>query len=825
MHEDIFNAYRDGRLMLLLGAGASDGSLSYDGKKLPLGRELAIELAMMMNWDYNGEALSKVYSAINNINSAKLHGYFRDRFSNARPSADLLELVKFPWPRIFTLNIDDCIENALRKSGVQNFGVFLRNSPLEEVDPIFSKVQVVKLNGSADRPEDGFIFSPQEYGDGANRLPIWYRELGQSYSNYSFVFIGTKLDEPLFQHALAEMRSTINRSPLRGFVITPEASIIDKHHLSGLNLEHIAGTISDFVSWLNSKMPTRPTGWEIAISRRPELRSLDKSLSRSQKYTLNSITLVSGDTLPRSDARKSMGAIREFYRGFKPKWEDVQDGIPAKLAFIDKFIELVLSNAQSGKCIALVGPAGSGKSTALMMTALDISRKQAAPVYYLKEPSINLKDIIRSLEQLNDSMYYLFIDKVEGMHLEISDFLRDEGRTCKVCFVITERLNIWKRRVESVIAPYVAKFNVIEKITRADATLILDKLEKFGPWTRLRSMPPISRIEEIYNKADRQLLIGLMEATTGVGFTQIIRKDFNDIGDVAHKAFLVIVGLASIHRSTMSPRIAGCALANLGIAKDINIMSRETEGIVVSSTKKLSARHPLYVRELFEKIVSTTLIRDCLKAVLEAFSDYDAPVIKNIGKADGAVFKSIINHRFIKKMMRNEEDNILSIYKAFETKFHVDGLYWLQYGLSLRDFDRHEQALDIFRTTRDAYKSPQIDHAYAQQLLIMASRSTSWDDAKKLLDEAMIILNDLEQKAEDSDEYPIVTLAEGHISVMKTFFGTEGVRDLAQSYANKLLIVQRRNSNDRLREAIAKVVKFATNGIWENAYGFDEDSF
>ena len=232
MLPDIKNAYQNGRLMLLLGAGASYGSRDSDRLEIPMGDDLARELAALMGWPYNGEALGSVYSAINAIDSARLHTFLRKRLTNTKPSQELQAIASFPWSRIFTLNIDDCTETALRKAGTQRVQVFARNSPLEEVDPVFGSVQLIKLNGSADRPEDGFIFSPQEYGDGSNRLPVWYRELGQNHSNYTFVFIGSKLNEPLFQHAMAEMRSIVKRAPLRGYVITPSASEIDKHHLS-----------------------------------------------------------------------------------------------------------------------------------------------------------------------------------------------------------------------------------------------------------------------------------------------------------------------------------------------------------------------------------------------------------------------------------------------------------------------------------------------------------------------------------------------------------------------------------------------------------------
>ncbi|MEZ5930579.1 MAG: SIR2 family protein [Alphaproteobacteria bacterium] len=785
---------------------------------MPMGSELAQELASLKGWTYDGEALSTVYSAIKATDASILHAHLKGRMTNTRPSPELHALASFSWSRIFTLNIDDCTETALRKSGKQKVEIFARNSPLEEIDPIFETVQLIKLNGSADRIEDGFIFSPQEYGEGSNRLPIWYRELGQNHSNYTFVFIGSKLNEPLFQHAMAEKRLIDKRQPLRGYVITPSASDIDKQHLSNLNLIHVPGTLGDFVAWLSLEMPRRPTSWELATARRPEFRNIPKELTQRQMRALHSVTVVSASTLPQSKPEIGAGAIRDFYKGFKPRWLDILDGVPAELSFIADFSKMIDEKNECKKCIVLVGPAGSGKSTALMAAALHLSRTSNAPVYFLREAVNDIKEIAFTLEQVNSSRFYLFIDKIEPMRFEIEELLAS-SHTKHICIVASERLNIWNRRVRSTIEPFIRETFTIEKIGRPDVKLILEKLERFGPWTRLQQMTPAQRIAEVYNKADRQLLIGLMEATTGLGFTQIIDKDFKSVGDDRHKNFLIIVGLASIHRSTLSSNIVGTALSNLGIEEDLNVLAQETEGIVVKNGKKCSARHPLYVRELFEKIVPTTMIRDCLIAVLEAFSDYEAPVIKHIGKADGVVFKSIFNHRFIREMMRGDEEKVRSVYEAFETRFHVDGLYWLQYGLALRAFGKQVESMEKLKTAREAFASPQIEHAYAQQLMIIASSSATWNDAEPLLKEAVDMLNELKRVAGSADTYPIVTLAEGHISVMKNFFGVEGSQQIAQQYANRLLAEHKNRPDSRLEEAARKVTTFATTGSWTESYG------
>lgn len=817
MLPEIKNAYKSGRLMLLLGAGASAKSTDAENKELPLGDGLAQELAALMEWPYSNEALGSVYSAINVIDSGRLHGFLRRRLSNTRPSQDLITLASYTWSRIYTLNVDDAMEVGIRRAGNQRLQLFSRNAPLEDLDPIYNYIQLVKLNGSADRPEDGFIFSPQEYGEGSNKIPIWYRELGQNYSGYTFLFIGSKLNEPLFQHAMAEMRSVVKREPIRGYVLTPSATEIEKHHLSSLNLQHVPATLSDFVGWLVREMPQRPSGWDLATARRPELRNIHQALTETQKRALNSVTLVDADTLPRAPAGSVGGAIRDFYRGYKPRWSDILDEVPAELGFVEKFSAIVEGGHKRKTCISLVGPAGSGKSTALMIAALRASRRGDRPVYFLRESVGDIKDIMLALEQINSGDFFLFIDKIESMHDDVQGFL--SGPLARnICVVFAERLNIWNRRVKSVLGECISSDLAVEKIARADVARILYKLEKYGPWTRLQQMPVEERVAEIYKNADRQLLIGLMEATTGLGFARIISNDFANVGGEHHKKFLVIAGLASIHRSTISSNIVGSALLNLGISEDVNVMSRETAGVVVSRDRKYSARHPAYVRELFERIVSPEMIRDCLVAVLEAFADYETPVIKNVSKADGIVFKSIINHRFIKEMMRNDEAKVVSIYENFETKFHVDGLYWLQYGLALRGFGRHPEALERFKTARQAYHSPHIEHAYAQQLLIMSNGASRWEDAEPLLNEAIDALRALDRRAEAADTYPIVTLAEGHISVMIKFFGVEGAKKLIQQYANELLAAHKRHPSQRLEYAVQNVLNLATTGSWKESY-------
>jgi hypothetical protein len=220
-----------------------------------------------------------------------------------------------------------------------------------------------------------------------------------------------------------------------------------------------------------------------------------------------------------------------------------------------------------------------------MKAALHLSRESNRPVYFLREPVSDIRDVILSLEEINSDTFYIFIDKIEAMHKELGEFIRSHDAK-NACVVFSERINIWGRRVKETLNPYTSCVFPVTKIVKNDASAILDKIEQFGPWTRLQGMSEAERTKEICDRADRQLLIGLMEATTGVGFTEIIRNDFATVGDDRHKKFLVLVGLASIHRSAISANIVGRALINLGIAEDVNVLASEVQGIVVSEGEK-----------------------------------------------------------------------------------------------------------------------------------------------------------------------------------------------------------------------------------------------
>ncbi len=246
MNGQIKSAYENGQLVLFIGDGCSVTSNDQFGNNLLSAKKLSQRIAEKAGWEYADEPLSTVYSAAKNEMGEALYDLFIELFKHCRPSEEYIQLSRYVWPRIYTINIDDALDNALSKHSTQKINIRHRFDKVSDQDQILTNQDYIKLNGSIDRVEQGFIFSPDEYGDAASKPPLWYRELAEDFFRYTFIFIGTKLNEPLFYHQIARYRSETKSIERRSYVITPTATPIEKGNLNTLNLEHISGSLSDF---------------------------------------------------------------------------------------------------------------------------------------------------------------------------------------------------------------------------------------------------------------------------------------------------------------------------------------------------------------------------------------------------------------------------------------------------------------------------------------------------------------------------------------------------------------------------------------------------
>ncbi|MFP1981558.1 P-loop NTPase [Lonsdalea quercina] len=818
MNNDIKKAIDEGRLMLLLGAGSSFGSLTSNGEPLPLGEQLAKILAHEAGLKYGGEPLPRVYGACKRKLGERIDEIFDKQFRNCRPSKEYNRLAHYTFARIYTLNIDDALERALERFSNQCIYIRSRFDKVVPRDQIFKKLDYIKLNGDVRNSRDGYIFSPQEYGASSANAPLWYEELGSDFFNYTFLFIGTKLEEPLFYHHIERYKGRTNSIEQRSFVITPSASEIDIENLLESNIEHISGTLSDFIEWLDENFQKPPTPTSTLLKSRPELNVKDVDDPSKYISIFKEVIPVSRSQLSLLKEADSGFPLRNFYRGYKPTWKDILDNVPAFLSHTNKAFQMIrdtLSNSDETNMFCIFGSAGSGKSTMMKQIALKLSEINF-PVYYLDNINADVSSLVKELNKKTSGNYFIFIEKIADIAPSIGEIIK-ENKSSKCKFVVSESLNIWSYRAKEHFDEIKTKHLDISLINRSDAEKILNKVKIYGNWTRLEKFSPTQRITELTTKSRQQLLIGLMESTSGDGFNKIIERDYNKIPTESHKALLVLCGLATLQRMNAHESTLTRALQHLNLNGDVFKLCSEMTGILFYKNGTITTRHYSYINKILNSYIDANHLKLILSAYIYSFSAYEYPIMVNISKSEGYIYKSLVNFKTLKKLLNNNEDMILGIYKSFEKTLENEGLYLLQYGLALRGYNHQDQALEKISTAKIAYNdSPQIDHALAQQLIILATRTDSKSIAMSYFRDAQEILIRLENAdIHINDGYPIVTLSEGHITIIQKFEGEDAAREIAKEYFHQLerkIAKLTHKANHRIVETKNNLFKYYVTG-------------
>jgi len=820
MKSSILRDIKNGNLILFLGAGASYGCKTSAGLEIPGSESLAKIFAEAAGFEYGDEPLDVVYEACRSNLGVRLNSLLEENFRHVRRSSQYDILAQYVWRRIYSLNIDDGLDSALLRHSPQKIDKRNSRDPVIDRAPFFDTLQYIKLNGCADRLQDGIIFSPSEYAQAsASHLP-WYSQCASDFIRAPILFIGTTLNEPLLKFHIERYQSLNDETPGVSYLISRSATPIQIASLKRYNIEFIPGTMEDFTRWLEAELPQRPSISDIAIESIPQLKAFKSAIDKPKFADLfEHVTAVKRDLIAGESAVGS-DTIRDFYKGFKPTWQDIAQAIPAELDVQKVIVEKVERTPSDSdlKLIPILGPSGSGKTTVLMQTCWHFSTREDWAVFFIDAVPASLLETLLAIEASSASARVLVaIDNLEFVTENIQHAL-DSGKVKKTILIGSERESAWNRRAKAQLKGKYQEPIYIREFTRADASRILRKVEAYGSWTRLGKMSESDRLKELVGRSKKQLLIALLEATLGRGFGKIIEEEYSRIADADERVFLVAVSITTDRRCVVPISLIDRALDKMSILRGAGLFVESLAGVIYQTGETLSARHPVYAKYLLDKVVDPTIAAKAVNGLLQAFSDYKSPVIQNIPRSESVLYKALINHKFLYELLQGNKTRVLQTYRGLEKKFERDGLFWLQYGLALRDFEEHSDALEKLRIASAAYPMPHTKHALAQQLMHGALLESSSALAMGMAEEAKGILEGLDYMIDSDDTYPIVTLSVGYTNVLRRHSNEEHAQRMAKDFALALQI--RTNENPgryHLREAYERIFKYASTGSWQSS--------
>lgn len=256
---------------LLLGAGFSYGAKNMGGNNLLLGRSLARDLFTHFYVDFppsgktpeyiNGVAqlqdnLLSLCSIMRSEGRADIRDeYLTHLFTGCTSSGNQFhhKLRAYPWNTIFSLNIDDLVENIFHDAKTPL--CIWNKSSYGEREP--GAQTLIKLHGDVRCPQDGFVFDKEEYRSFTSDSNCLLKEFAHIFTSSDMVILGTEFQEDDISYVLElYKRAGYSNSGYHYFFVSPKINdvILINTIESTPNFHWIEMCTEDFLVFLSKEV-------------------------------------------------------------------------------------------------------------------------------------------------------------------------------------------------------------------------------------------------------------------------------------------------------------------------------------------------------------------------------------------------------------------------------------------------------------------------------------------------------------------------------------------------------------------------------------------
>ncbi len=721
------------RVILFIGAGFSMDAKSKDGDGVPGVREITQKLwgIAFPSDPYDESPLSDVYEAA--IAQAQNRSVEMLRATLTVAPESLPDHYRtwfsLPWYRVYTLNIDDLAEATNH--------AFALPRPIESVSaltssikPTSQRLQVVHLNGSLqDLPN--VTFGSRQYAERLAHVDVWYANLARELVSHPVIFVGTSLNEsPLWQYI--EMRGPrTTGSELRpgSFLVTKDLGQARRVALKRYNIELLSGTAESFATDTLSQL---------------------QEASKRGFVTLSKSELSSEDVLLHHDARShdSIDDEREFLMGREPRWSDFSATGFAAGRDIDNELATLIENAAL-KLVAVTGTAGSGKSATAMRLVLFLRGQGKSVVVLNEDADLRAHRIRHAIEHAKADV--LYIEDLERLGRQDVIRVLDDLFASGLQVIATVRSAAFERMglTNYLNSKCDATSLVVPLLTDGDIDSLLDALDRANRPGALRGKPRAEQHQILASKCGRQLLVAMIEATSGKRFDVRIDSECRELSP-ASAAVYAVVALATtfrirIDRQMLITALGGDSAQQMELISELertHLLARDRRG-------RLTLRHRMIAEKAVDFFRRERLVETPFRGLTFALAVSARPGDLRSTR-DGQALIRLINHDRVIDFFRSADEKapdtaaIRSMYQELESLLSQDHHFWLQRGSFETEAGDIELAKNFIEQARGlAPEDPYVRTEWAYMTLKRASRRTSDPNAIEEVRDAFTELEDV----------------------------------------------------------------------------------
>lgn len=652
----------------------------------------------------------------------------------------------FPWFRIYTLNMDDLahacsvrfkLPRQLRAvSAVHDKSINDR----QDRDP--TALCVVHLNGALGLggPES-LTFSERQYAQRiANREP-WYVRCVADLMARCVVFVGTELRESPFWQHMELRRREVGRGGREmrptSLLVSPELGSARRELLEDLRIEWVPGTAEQFANDVLAQLGESAAEGLLTLTRGPQAGS------------------ASGVQLVSTLAGERPNLDTEYLLGAEPQWSDLISGRAIErsddAALLTK-ARAILEGTEQG-VLAVTGTEGAGKSTALMRLALRLSG-EGIPVLWLDEDSTSSPAAVHERIRQLPRPAVLAIDDGDLWGRMLASLACDFFGETRFLFVFAARA----MRMDS-IAAYMSSArvpmveHVVPNLTDDDIDRLIEALDRANRLGVLKGMSDGQRQRVFRSLAGRQLLVAMIEATSGQRFEDKVANEARELTEADGYVY-ALVCLTTQERHFLTKDEVMLAAADEQAAAQAALQSLTARHLVVAPppTYRYRARHRVIAELAVESLAREGRLEDVFCGLAYALACKVEPALDRRDRVWRLLARTI-NHEKLVRILGVAPAR--KVYEEVESLLNFDYHYWLQRGsLEVESGDLREAENFLGQARSLAPEDYRVQTEYAYLLLSKACSNPSGRNAAGDVETAISLLDGVIAARGAVDPYP-----------------------------------------------------------------------
>lgn len=672
--------------ILLLGAGFSIGAKNYKGIKLPKGDELSDRLFKRMYPDsYDADYIKKAEKQKKSLKD--LCSIFRSEDRVLRRNNEIVDIFKgsvpgenrfhdkftrYPWNYIFTLNVDDLVENIYQMQGLQLnvWSTGQRGQRTYEKAPI-----LIKLHGCVRAIDNGVVFDDEEYRSFTVRQNFLLKEFANQFVKNDVVIIGTEFQENDLQTVIELYREAgYNNSGYDYFFISPT--------INNLMLENTIKKYDNF-HWIEMEAEKFLNYVEQEISKPEERRSvlkehgacfIDDFNDKSKSY---SSYIYSGNS----------SCYQDFFNNWDIQYSESQNQAQKIIASKEHYIISIAGKQYVGKtCVAK-----------RFLVDFKLAGFEAFELIRLDYPIVReVRDYLKNKQP--NSRVAILIDDSAFQYKNVVNLVSEVPDNIIQLVVITSDTMDNHNSRKYLLREYSNILNIVvrENVNKYRANRIYYKLlskNRLGKYLKLlppRQNPGCNKSQEIItNKmiGINDLIDVLYYTSEGRSFREYYSEWLNNNYEETSAMYLeALCFFGKLGVNWVPTQIIPSLIPSQQAKFSINKFQKQYNDIVEIKSGRLTIKRRRMIQSgmTFKTQFVIDAIFNTLLEISGLFSEYERNEYYEI-------FQKILRVKKLKKLGVSTKD-VYNMLQDLEYNYKEFSYFWIQYGIAAQILEDYENA-------------------------------------------------------------------------------------------------------------------------------------